>query len=96
MYSLHYWRSFLPCKSNEIFLVIDRMNIFYSINESFARAKRELCGSNHENELILFMCSTFRRITGMNNRRNVKSKAASIVDVEETSAKAPLATMDDD
>ena len=77
------------------FLLINQMKLF-RINESFARAKRELCVSNQENELIVFMCSTFRKIVAMNNHPNTKTKAASTAFLEETKTKAPLATMDDD
>ena len=64
------------------------------INESFSRAKRELNASNQQHELILFMCSTFRKMTGMNTH-NPNGKTITTIP-EKIPSNAPLATIEDD
>lgn len=71
------------------------MKIF-SINESFARAKRELNASNQQHELILFMCSAFRKMTGMNNRKPNENTIATTIGPEKIPSDAPLATIEND
>ncbi len=73
------------------------LEIFFSLNDSFAHVKRELAATQYRNEMMDFMWSTLRKVAGINNTKTSED------DEERTKTKninedngVPLADFDDD
>lgn len=69
----------------------------FSLNDSFARIKRELAAKKYRNEMTDFMWSAFRKVVGINNQEILKNDDEKIK-MENINKKniAPLATLNVD
>lgn len=78
------------------------VNLFlYSLNDSFAHVKRELAASQQKNEMMDFMWSAFRKVAGINNKKQtddenekIKNNMTAMLDAMNKNADAPLAKFD--
>ncbi|CAF0958355.1 unnamed protein product [Adineta ricciae] len=86
-YGIFYFLSFV------MLVFIALLSIFLTIlNDSFAHVKRELAASQHRNEIMDFMWSTFRKVAGINNRKgSINDDAMTKMDDEQ---QIPLAKFD--
>lgn len=68
---------------------------YFSLNDSFAHVKRELTANHYENEMMTFMWSAFRKVTGMNNQKAMNDEDENAqMDGMERKDKVPLAKLD--
>lgn len=73
------------------------MIFIFSLNDSFARVKSELLTAHYQNEMMVFMWSKFRKITGMNKRKASTSEDANMKNNYMTGDnEAPLAAINTD
>ena len=66
-----------------------------SLNDSFAHVKRKLTAKHYQNEMMQFMWSAFRKVTGMNNQQMTKNGDEDVqMDGMEKINVVPLAKLD--
>lgn len=76
---------------------LNRIVFLLSLNDSFARVKRELIASRYRSEMMDFMWETFQKVAGINTKKTTaKSDDETEIKKEDKEIQVPLATFDVD